>query len=729
MSKQFQILLLEDNPGDARLIQELLNESQTDTFSLVHVTHLAAGLKHLKANTPDAVLLDLGLPDSQGLGSVEKITSQAARVPVVVLTGLNDTEMAVKAMQAGAQDYLIKGEFSSDFLIRIIRYAIERKLAENALAVIENRANQLIQNAPDGIVLINMAGKITFASPSAKNIFGFNDEEIPEINPDDYTHPDDLAMVLNALSELLQTPEQSPTLKYRFKRKDGSWIWVESTFTNLLNEPSVGAIVINFRDITARMQMESALQIGEADLKKAQQIAHVGSWKWNIQTNQVEWSDEMFHIFGVDPTQFTGNLNIIMQKSIHPDDVEAVMASNLSVIEQNKPIPLEYRIILPGGEIKVVWAEAGEIQMDDAGQPAFLNGIVQDVTENKRQQNEILMRNQEINLLYEAGKQISESLDLENIYLRFYESISENMKCDTMYIASFNAQTELISAEFAVIEGKQAEVSGFPPIPLEPEGQGIQSPVIRSGNAQRINDYRKALKTTNTHYYMDEEGAIAEDGRVPEDGQYTQSSLIIPMKLKNLVIGVVQIQSYEKNAYSADDFRIAQSLVSQITVAANNALLYQQSLQEIEYRKRAENTVYQQAAELKTNNERLTRLYRVSNRLIQGSALNRDRLIQLIADIIATEIGEVCCSIYLRFPGTNQLYLTASSGSASENCSPAAIDLKQAPLFVRVILNKEKINIDELGQTPFDVILLKDTHSVYLTPLEAGQKVLGVIMI
>ena len=80
-------------------------------------------------------------------------------------------------------------------------------------------------------------------------------------------------------------------------------------------------------------------------------------------------------------------------------------------------------------------------------------------------------------------------------------------------------------------------------------------------------------------------------------------------------------------------------------------------------------------------------------------------------------------------PRHDQLALTASSGPVSENCSPTAVDLKQAPLFVRALLNKEKINIGELGQNSFDVSLLKDTHSVYLTPLEAGQKVFGVIMI
>ena len=243
--------------------------------------------------------------------------------------------------------------------------------------------------------------------------------------------------------------------------------------------------------------------------------------------------------------------------------------------------------------------------LDEDGKPALLSGIVQDITVSERQKSEILQRNLEINLLYEAGRQISESLNLESIYLTFFDLISNNMKCDTMYIASFDLQTGLISAEYAVIEGKPAEVSGFPPIPLEPEGRGIQSPVIRSGIARNIHNYPEELKKAQTSFYIDEEGKVAGEDQAPKDGRYTQSSLIILMKLKNQVTGVVQIQSYALNAFSDDDFRIAQSLVSQITVAANNASLYQQSLREIEIRKQAENTVFQQAAELSLNNEKI----------------------------------------------------------------------------------------------------------------------------
>ena len=603
MKEKLQILLLEDNPGDARLIQEFLKENRREKFSLVNAASLAAGLEYLKTSSPDVLLLDLGLPDSQGLNTLEIVILRAPQVPVIVLTGLNNAELAVEAVHAGAQDYLAKGELTGDFLIRVIRYAIERKQAENKL------------------------------------------------------------------------------------RKN------------------------------------------EADLKKAQQVAHVGSWIWYIQTNQLEWSDEMHRIFGLDKGKFTGDLADVMQRSIHPDDWPAVEASNRLVIEQNKPIPLEYRIILPDGSQRVVWAEAGELQLDEEGRPAQLSGVVRDITDSDRQKNEILQRNHEINLLYEAGKQISESLNLKSIYLTFHELVSKNMKCDQLFIASFDPNNQLISAEFALSEGKLVETGVIPPIPLEPEGHGIQSSVIRSGIARNIGDYQEELKKTNTNYYIDEEGTIADEGRVPDDGQYTQSAMIIPLKLHNQVIGIVQIQSYQKNAYSQDDFRIAQSLVSQIAVASNNATLYKQSLQEIEIRKQAENTVYQLAAELNINNEKMTRLYTVSNTLIQGSSLNREGLTQLVVDTIAEDIGQVCCSLYLMNPGANVLALAASSGSSDENCAPPTVDLKTAPLFNRVITKKEKIIINDTGENPIEGAKLANARSLLLIPLEVSQDVKGVVMI
>jgi PAS domain S-box-containing protein len=131
----------------------------------------------------------------------------------------------------------------------------ERKRAEQAVLEMQDRFRSLTENAPDGIALIDPAGQLKFASPSARRIFGYGHEEDPEITPSEHIHPDDLPTVLSALDDL----DENPTLQYRFRHRDGAWIWIESTFTNLLTVKSVEAIVINFRDISERKQSEKKI--------------------------------------------------------------------------------------------------------------------------------------------------------------------------------------------------------------------------------------------------------------------------------------------------------------------------------------------------------------------------------------------------------------------------------------------------------------------------------------
>jgi two-component sensor histidine kinase/CheY-like chemotaxis protein len=128
--RQINVLLIEDNPGDVNLIKKMLGE-ETDTFCKIdYVNRLDAGLKRLAESDIDVVLLDLGLPDSQGLDTFIKVHKEKTDVPIVVLTGLEDTELGVKTVKKGAQDYLVKGQVDGKPLIRAVRYAIERKRAE-----------------------------------------------------------------------------------------------------------------------------------------------------------------------------------------------------------------------------------------------------------------------------------------------------------------------------------------------------------------------------------------------------------------------------------------------------------------------------------------------------------------------------------------------------------------------------------------------------------------------
>ena len=120
------VLLIEDNPGDARLIREMLAEGPPSEFELVLADRLAEGLARLSEGGIDVILLDLMLPDAYVLQTLQRTLQHASNVPIIVLTGLDNQHVGMEAVQAGAQDYLIKGQIDRNILTRAIRYAIER---------------------------------------------------------------------------------------------------------------------------------------------------------------------------------------------------------------------------------------------------------------------------------------------------------------------------------------------------------------------------------------------------------------------------------------------------------------------------------------------------------------------------------------------------------------------------------------------------------------------------
>src|SRR4029077_15366381 len=168
------LLLVEDNPGDARLLREMFNEQGSHNTELTHVECIREAEKCLAERVFDIIVLDLGLPDAKGLGAVRKAHAAAPRVPLVVLTGLDDDALGAQALQEGAQDYLIKGQIDGRGLLRALRYAIERKAMEEALFTEKERAQVTLNSIGDAVACTDILGNLTSHNLVAEKMTGWS---------------------------------------------------------------------------------------------------------------------------------------------------------------------------------------------------------------------------------------------------------------------------------------------------------------------------------------------------------------------------------------------------------------------------------------------------------------------------------------------------------------------------------------------------------------------------
>lgn len=168
-----RLLLVEDNSGDARLLREMLREEFSHNIEVAHVVTLHEAETHLALHGADIILLDLGLPDAQGVAAIQRAKLAAPHVPLVVLTGFDDEALATQALQGGAQDYLIKGQIDARGLLRALRYAVERNTMEEALFGEKERAEVTLGCIGEAVACTDISGNITFLNTVAETMTGW----------------------------------------------------------------------------------------------------------------------------------------------------------------------------------------------------------------------------------------------------------------------------------------------------------------------------------------------------------------------------------------------------------------------------------------------------------------------------------------------------------------------------------------------------------------------------
>lgn len=219
---------MEDDASDANLLRQLLKQVTDATFDVVWVKSLAEAQNQLNADSPDIVLLDLTLPDSSGLQTVQAGRAAAGMLPLIVLTGHDDADFALQTLEAGAQDYLIKGAFEADDLVRAIRYAMSRAKLEQRLSEAEERWRFALEGAGDGVWDWNVqTGEVKF-SRYFKAMLGYGEDEMKD-SLDEWTtriHPDDAAQVMSEVQAYFEGRSATYAIEHRLRCKNGKWKWI-----------------------------------------------------------------------------------------------------------------------------------------------------------------------------------------------------------------------------------------------------------------------------------------------------------------------------------------------------------------------------------------------------------------------------------------------------------------------------------------------------------------------
>lgn len=260
-----RVLLIEDNPGDRRLLQELLREVPSVPITLEFADDLSQGVQCLKEQHFDVVLLDLFLPDSQGFDTFIQLHQQERETPIVVTTGLNDETLALKAVQEGAQDYLVKGQITGELLVRSMRYAIERTRSEQKIR--EQAA--LLDIATDAILVRDIENRILFWNKGAERLYGWTAGEAIAQKTTDLLYKDGLLQTQEAQRSLFNEGEWQGELHQ--VTKTGQEITVESRWALVRDDEGQPQFILAVNtDVTGKKQLE-------AQFFRAQRLESIGT--------------------------------------------------------------------------------------------------------------------------------------------------------------------------------------------------------------------------------------------------------------------------------------------------------------------------------------------------------------------------------------------------------------------------------------------------------------------
>lgn len=295
----------------------------------------------------------------------------------------------------------------------------DRKLAEEALRQSEAQYRRIVETANEGIWIIDPDNKTSFVNSKMAEILGYSVEEMMGKSMFEFMEQTQVEIATRNAERRRQGIKEHHDFK--FQHKNGADVWAMLAANPILDDSGqyIGALAM-ITDITARKQAEEALRHSQAQLAKAQAIAHVGSWEFDLTTQAITWSDEMFRIYGMDPagpeptyTQF--------RDRVHPDDWPTLEAAIEQAISHGIPYEVEHRIYRPDGTLRYLLGK-GEVVTNAQDHPIQLMGTGQDITERKQVEDSLRQSEAKQSALIRALPDLIARVSDDGVYLEFCTS-------------------------------------------------------------------------------------------------------------------------------------------------------------------------------------------------------------------------------------------------------------------------------------------------------------------
>ena len=420
-----RVLLVEDNPGDVRLIAELLSDYR-DQFRLdAHATRLSDAEKAVERADVDLVLLDLSLPDSHGFETFERLLSHGRTLPILVLSGVDDESLALRMVHAGAQDYLVKGQFDAPLLARAMRYAFERNSAELELAQEKNLVRSLIETMPDRIYFKNRESRFVRINPAMAALFKLEHPDDALGKTDfDFFHREHAEQAMADEQEIIRTGNPVVDKVEKVTLSDGHVRWALTTKVPLRDRAGrvIGTMGIT-RDITRIKRIEDELAAERNMLRSV--IENIPDPIFVKDAEGRYLLDNAAHCRSLGRSSREEVIGRVSADFFPPEEAAAFKQDDDRVVATGKPME-NHEECVPAGNGKRRWllTTKAPIFNPETGAVERLVCIRRDITQTKEAEELLKAANAELSMALSNLKEASE--ELRSIQLQLIEA--EKMK-------------------------------------------------------------------------------------------------------------------------------------------------------------------------------------------------------------------------------------------------------------------------------------------------------------